>query len=626
MSDKTFVDDPEFILIIKNELSLMKECIVYIETKLNEINGIQNMIKKYYNFMKNINDCDNIMNDYDIKLIWYIHLLHPHIYRNDSLYYFNKIITPQNIHLNKNLKTKYNNKNITNMDLKKSLLGQYQFMKKLVKRDMIHASNMEIKKWIHNYKLFMNKIGSCNEIIVPTLGIDMIWHTHMIYHNKYYNDSIILSNGKFVNHNDDLDEQFLKKQFNITIDLLNLNKNDYKGDESAHYYSINSIIKAFVILVSILLLSLHVYNNNYHKMFVNIDRRQLMELSSKKLDNIIIFGSVVGGIIILMCLYYILTRTNACIIQDMEEELKSFKGSLDERNNKKYQICQDVNMGCINCGKNFKELVDAAYLSVLNEECRVIQSEAQELLMKIPNVIDRRHQVEQWTQEGFDTGSHEANALHFYKKIGRYPINCAFSQTNKNFDEQEMKEIYSYLGIYSDKGKQLLTSTEMNYFKQKVIILKETNQYTERLINELYNNVMYYNTVVADIQYTSKASEWKSYTEIISEKFRNMNKNISIDEIINEIKPEMDHVFQGIYKYIKYDKIGNKDTVCDKLLIKNKSKHKILLVNDSIMDHAFECKEFYEKSRYEYWQNPPSRHVRHYGGNPGYGGCGGGGC
>jgi len=238
-----FVDSPEFIKEIQKELNDFPEWIKFID---NNGNNLDNILNEYILFMFNKNiDLNN-----GIKLVWKIHKLHPCQYKRDCFRCFGKVIKSHKFDLSfdKNEETRYDTGKtlddtvifVDRDELKKSVTKQYDFMKKMVD---INVDGYDAEQSIKEYKEFMGKIGATDEIVVPSLNVDLVWHTHMIS-DLYFDESIILSKGKFVMHDDLLDDHFLVKQWNKQL-------NDNK-----------SIITLFIlILISLVTIYLASYQN-----------------------------------------------------------------------------------------------------------------------------------------------------------------------------------------------------------------------------------------------------------------------------------------------------------------------------------------------------------------------------
>eukprot|EP01084_Bolivina_argentea_P161252 280741_1 len=214
-----FINSLQFIQCIQNELRIYSQIVGW----MNNLKGkyeIEEMIVDYNNFMllygksskKNQKDT-HIPNH--IKLLWRIHLLHPSIYIKDCLKHFECIIDPQqhiftftstsklNTHSINNMNDITNNTNnkFTDLNLKQSLLNQTDWMKNVLNDIQFYKNETNINNTINEYSQFMKLISNTNKIMIPSVAIDLIWHTHMLCPLIYYKESHILAN-KFVFHND----------------------------------------------------------------------------------------------------------------------------------------------------------------------------------------------------------------------------------------------------------------------------------------------------------------------------------------------------------------------------------------------------------------------------------------
>jgi len=294
-----FIDGNAFRDDIKNEINVVFPFLVkFIQCNILYIDS---MIKEYTHFMGNIlnsKQCGNIIDtkglSNSIQLIWKIHLLHPKMYVKDVKRITNghDVIFPDKLRFDINNFDANNDINgsdindgkygeFISFDIKKSLLKQKDFMNKIMNTDI------DINKSINDYKHFIQLIGQTNKIMVPTLHIDLVWHTHMIHHDKYIYETKLLSNGKCIGHNDLIDDHRLKESIEITKqEWIKYNNSQNKNNNN------NILIFLFTILFSVLLfidniitiiiiglpaafmISLYIKYNNY---CINIDNTNLGE-------------------------------------------------------------------------------------------------------------------------------------------------------------------------------------------------------------------------------------------------------------------------------------------------------------------------------------------------------------
>jgi hypothetical protein len=112
-----------------------------------------------------------------------------------------------------------NNISCLSMDLIQGMYRQLLFINKICGNYI--CSNYEywidpkiIEASIERYHKFLNLIAIHNrrsyKVLVPTMDIDLIWHTHQTNHNGYYQYTNSLL-GKVLNHNDNIGTDNLKK-------------------------------------------------------------------------------------------------------------------------------------------------------------------------------------------------------------------------------------------------------------------------------------------------------------------------------------------------------------------------------------------------------------------------------
>lgn len=105
------------------------------------------------------------------------------------------------------------------LDLVGAVLRQGIFVQKMKDIDWIHSPALEntMTRLIAKYQVFF-KIIQINRgrIAVPTLDVDLAWHTHQLTPRSYFDYSIANANNQFVDHDDKIDETKLSKSFEWT--------------------------------------------------------------------------------------------------------------------------------------------------------------------------------------------------------------------------------------------------------------------------------------------------------------------------------------------------------------------------------------------------------------------------
>lgn len=107
------------------------------------------------------------------------------------------------------------------LDLSGAVMRQGVFVEKMVKLDWLHSPSARdtMERLITKYgKFFQLMALNSGQIAVPTLDIDLAWHTHQLSPSKYYSFSNNITR-RFVDHDDKIDETVLSKQFEWTSKL-----------------------------------------------------------------------------------------------------------------------------------------------------------------------------------------------------------------------------------------------------------------------------------------------------------------------------------------------------------------------------------------------------------------------
>ncbi|CAH1768990.1 9604_t:CDS:2, partial [Entrophospora sp. SA101] len=97
---------------------------------------------------------------------------------------------------------------------------QRKFTQKMVVDNHSWICNYQIQNnAIRRYECFMKLIGkNPSKCIVPTLDIDLAWHTHML-NPKFYKKYTMEKTKRFINHDDSIEDQVIDKSFKKTCKL-----------------------------------------------------------------------------------------------------------------------------------------------------------------------------------------------------------------------------------------------------------------------------------------------------------------------------------------------------------------------------------------------------------------------
>lgn len=104
------------------------------------------------------------------------------------------------------------------LDLCGAIMRQGSFIDKMVNLDWLHSPSAKptMSRLITKYQRFLFLMfGHPMNTVVPTLDVDLAWHTHQLSPQAYYIHTV-RKMGKFVDHDDKIDEGKLSEAFAFT--------------------------------------------------------------------------------------------------------------------------------------------------------------------------------------------------------------------------------------------------------------------------------------------------------------------------------------------------------------------------------------------------------------------------
>lgn len=104
------------------------------------------------------------------------------------------------------------------LDLCSAVMRQGVFIDKMVNIDWLHSPSAKetMDRLIIKYHRFISLMGlHPNEVLVPTLDVDLAWHTHQLSPVAYYTYTRKKC-SKFIDHDDKIDEDKLGEAFEFT--------------------------------------------------------------------------------------------------------------------------------------------------------------------------------------------------------------------------------------------------------------------------------------------------------------------------------------------------------------------------------------------------------------------------
>lgn len=120
------------------------------------------------------------------------------------------------------------------------------FVVKMHNIDWLHspAARNTMDRLIMKYHRFFEIIAlyPC-ECAVPTLDVDLVWHTHQLSPQDYYEYSVEMTGGKFIDHDDKIDENDLNTSFEWTSKTYQERYKEAYSDCTCWYCEGNSSLK-----------------------------------------------------------------------------------------------------------------------------------------------------------------------------------------------------------------------------------------------------------------------------------------------------------------------------------------------------------------------------------------------
>lgn len=138
------------------------------------------------------------------------------------------------------------------LDLCGAVMRQGVFIDKMVKLDWLHSPTAKatMSRLITKYDRFIDIMRRHpDKMAVPTLDVDLAWHTHQLTPRDYY-DFTTKRTGKFIDHDDKIDENALSEAFEWTTKTYQNLYNEVYSECTCWYcegelqklHSLNSIL------------------------------------------------------------------------------------------------------------------------------------------------------------------------------------------------------------------------------------------------------------------------------------------------------------------------------------------------------------------------------------------------
>ncbi|KAI0456358.1 hypothetical protein F5B21DRAFT_159247 [Xylaria acuta] len=122
------------------------------------------------------------------------------------------------VHVRKMMSRYWGNSSLFALELGGAVLRQGIFTEKMYKMDWLHspAARETMARLITKYERFTTIMGRHpTQVAVPTLDVDLAWHTHQLSPASYY-EWMCSKTGRFIDHDDKIDENKLSTSFEWT--------------------------------------------------------------------------------------------------------------------------------------------------------------------------------------------------------------------------------------------------------------------------------------------------------------------------------------------------------------------------------------------------------------------------
>ena len=96
------------------------------------------------------------------------------------------------------------------LDLVAAMRRQQRFMQDMITDRAAYDNEAAMGTAVSDYRTFLDRFHHSAEELVPTMVVDLVWHTHMLHPQRYGSETRKLA-GRFVNHEDDVSIERLAK-------------------------------------------------------------------------------------------------------------------------------------------------------------------------------------------------------------------------------------------------------------------------------------------------------------------------------------------------------------------------------------------------------------------------------
>ncbi|KAI1927265.1 hypothetical protein LOZ65_002392 [Ophidiomyces ophidiicola] len=130
-----------------------------------------------------------------------------------------RLILEEKVSVRRMMSRYWDNSSPFALDLIGAVIRQGVFIDKMDNIDWIHSPALDatMSRLIQKYKVFFRIMAdNPGKVAVPTLDVDLAWHTHQLSPQRYFVYSVKTTKGRFVNHDDKIDQHRLSDGFGWT--------------------------------------------------------------------------------------------------------------------------------------------------------------------------------------------------------------------------------------------------------------------------------------------------------------------------------------------------------------------------------------------------------------------------
>ncbi|KLJ07039.1 hypothetical protein EMPG_17472 [Blastomyces silverae] len=112
----------------------------------------------------------------------------------------------------------WGNSSVFGLDLVGAVIRQGTFITKMDTIDWLHSPTLQatMEHLLNRYTVFIHIISQHRKLAVPTLDIDLGWHTHQLAPQSYFRYSLHKTRDRFIDHDDKVTEDQLTMAFEWT--------------------------------------------------------------------------------------------------------------------------------------------------------------------------------------------------------------------------------------------------------------------------------------------------------------------------------------------------------------------------------------------------------------------------